>query len=88
MSWLFDKTDMGKAKKALGDKCCIAGNVPTSLIVTGKPEQVKDYCRQLIETCAPGGGYILAAGAQAEKGNVANLRAMLEAAFEYGVYKK
>jgi len=88
VSWLFDKTDMGKAKKALGDKCCIAGNVPTSLIVTGTPQQVKDYCRGLIETCAPGGGYVLAAGAQAEKGSVENLRAMIEAAREYGTYKK
>jgi len=86
VSWLFDKTDMGKAKKALGDKCCISGNVPTSLIVTGTPAQVKEYCRKLIETCAPGGGYILAAGAQAEKGSIENLKAMLEAAREYGTY--
>ncbi|MCJ7604815.1 MAG: hypothetical protein MUO19_02130, partial [Dehalococcoidales bacterium] len=88
VSWLFDKTDMAKAKQALGDKCCISGNVPTSLIATGTPEQVKEYCRNLIETCAPGGGYILAGGAQADKGKTANLRAMLEAAREYGVYKK
>ena len=87
VSWLFDKTDMGKAKKALGNNCCISGNVPTSLIVTGTPQQVKDYCRNLIEICSPGGGYILAGGAQADRGNKANLRAMLDAAFEYGVYR-
>ncbi len=88
VAWLFDKTDMGKAKKALGDRCCIAGNVPTSLIVTGNPQQVKEYCRQLIETCAPGGGYILSGGAMVDAGEAANVRAMLDAALEYGVYKK
>jgi hypothetical protein len=86
--WLFDKTDMAKAKKVLGDKCSISGNVPTSLLLTGTPEQVKEYCRKLIETCAPGGGYILAPGASADNANMANIRTMVETAKEYGVYKK
>jgi uroporphyrinogen-III decarboxylase len=88
VTWLFDRTDMGKAKKALGDKCCIAGNVPTSLMATGTPKQVKDYCRKLIETCAPGGGYILSCGAAIDNGKPENVRAMIDAAKEYGVYKK
>jgi uroporphyrinogen-III decarboxylase len=88
VQWLFDRTDMGKAKKALGDKCCIAGNVPTSLMATGTPKQVKEYCKKLIETCAPGGGYILSCGAQIDNGKPENIRAMLDAAKEYGTYKK
>lgn len=88
VSWLFDKTDMGKAKKILGEKCCIAGNVPTSLMLTGTPKSVKDYCRKLIETCGKGGGYILAGGAQVDNGKPENVRAMLDAAKEYGVYRK
>ncbi len=47
--WLFDRTDMKKAKELLGDKCCIMGNVPTSLMRAGTPQEVKDYCRKLIE---------------------------------------
>jgi uroporphyrinogen-III decarboxylase len=86
--WLFDRTDMARAKKALGDKCCISGNVPTSLLITGTPQDVKAYCRKLIEDCAPGGGYILAGGAHVDTGKPENFRAMLEAAWEYGVYKK
>ena len=88
VSWLFDRTDMGKAKKALGDKCCIAGNVPTSLVITGTQQQVTDYCRNLIETCAPGGGFVLTGGAMADAGDWPNIRAMLDAALKYGVYKK
>ncbi|MGD1119151.1 MAG: uroporphyrinogen decarboxylase family protein [Dehalococcoidales bacterium] len=88
VTWLFDRTDMAKAKKVLGDKCCIAGNVPTSLMATGTPKAVKDYCKKLIDTCGKGGGYILAGGASADNSKVENIRAMLDAAKEYGVYKK
>jgi len=85
--WRFDQTDMAKAKKVLGDKCCIAGNVPASLISTGTPSEIKEYCRRLIETCAPGGGYILSSGSSVTKAPPENLRAMMEAAKEYGVYR-
>jgi len=87
VAWLFDKSDMARAKKILGAKCCIAGNVPTSLMLTGTPKTIKEYCRKLIETCGKGGGYILAGGAQVDKGKPENVRAMLDAAKEYGVYK-
>jgi uroporphyrinogen-III decarboxylase len=88
VTWLFDRTDMAKAKQVLGNNCCISGNVPTSLMATGTPKAVKEYCKKLIETCGKGGGYILAGGAQVDNGKPENIRAMLEAAFEYGVYKK
>ncbi len=86
--WYFDQTDMAEAKKVLGNISCIAGNVPSSLMMTGTSKQVKENCRRLIETCAPGGGYILAGGSSIDKGDIANLRAMIEAAYEYGTYKK
>ena len=66
---------------------CIAGNVPSSLVMTGTGKQVKENCRQLIETCASGGGYILAGGAHIDTVDVANLRVMTEAAYEYGTYE-
>jgi hypothetical protein len=87
VGWLFDKTDMVLAKKILGKTCCISGNVPSSLMVTGGPKEVKEYCRKIIEICAPGGGFILSGGAQVDQGNPDNLRAMMEAAKEYGKYK-
>jgi uroporphyrinogen-III decarboxylase len=88
VTWMFDQTDMARAKKMIGDKCCICGNVPASIVITGTPQQVKEACRKLIENCAPGGGYILAGGCTAtETKNPANFRAFMEAAKEYGVYK-
>ena len=86
--WYFDQTDMAEAKKILGNICCIVGNVPSSIVMTGTRQQVKENCRKLIETCAPGGGYILAGGARIDTGDIENLRAMREAAYEYGTYKK
>ncbi len=85
--WYFETMDMARAKRVLGDNACIAGNVPISLLHTGTPQQVKNACRRLIETCAPGGGYILAGSASMDEGNADNLRAMMEAAKEYGVCK-
>ncbi|MCX7912831.1 MAG: hypothetical protein N2506_07750 [Dehalococcoidales bacterium] len=87
VSWGFDQTDMAKAKKMIGDRCCISGNVPASVLITGTPKQVKEYCVRLIETCAPGGGYILAGGCAAtEVKNPDNFRVFMEAAEEYGRY--
>jgi hypothetical protein len=86
--WWFDQTDMVQAKKVLGDKFCIQGNVPSSLMVTGEPEQVKAKCRELIANCGQGGGYILDVGCVADDPKLDNLRAMISAVREYGVYRK
>jgi hypothetical protein len=86
--WYFDKTDMKKAKETIGDICCIVGNVPSSIVMNGTVKQVKECCRKLIEDCAPGGGYILAGGAQVDTDSIDNFKAMMEAAKEYGVYKR
>jgi uroporphyrinogen-III decarboxylase len=85
--WWFDRTDMARAKKVLGDRNCIAGNVPTSLMCTGTPREVKEHCKNLIEVCGKRGGYILTGGAQVHNTTAENLRAMIEAAKEYGVYQ-
>jgi uroporphyrinogen-III decarboxylase len=77
---------MKEAKRILGDICCIAGNVPTSIVMKGTVQQVKENCRKLIEDCAAGGGYILAGGASIDNGKIENLKAMMDAAKEYGKY--
>jgi hypothetical protein len=84
--WWFDQTDMARAKSILGSTACIAGNVPGSLLCTGTPYDIKAYCRKLIELCGKGGGYILTGGAVIDKANPDNLRALMEASQEYGVY--
>jgi uroporphyrinogen-III decarboxylase len=87
MVWWFEHMDMAKAKRVLGDNAGIAGNVPITILCNGTPRDVKEHCRQLIDTCAQGGGYILSGGSAFDKGNPDNLHAMMAAAKEYGVYK-
>ena len=86
--WRFDRTDMAKAKRVLGASCCIEGNIPSSLLVTGSPAEVKAECCRLIEICAPGGGYILGSGATPEFPRLENLKAMADAARECGGYPR
>ena len=85
--WTFDTTDMAKAKKALGDVACIGGNVPTDLLAVGTPQQVKDYVKNLIDTCAGGGGYMVANGVAADDVKPENFKMMIDSTKEYGVYK-
>jgi uroporphyrinogen-III decarboxylase len=88
MVWWFEHMDMARAKEVLGETACIAGNVPVTVLCTGTPQEVKERCRRLIEICAPDGGYILTGGATMDRGNADNLRAVMEAAKEFGVYKR
>ncbi len=85
--WGFDTTDMAKAKEILGDVACIGGNMPIALLSVGTPQQVKDYAKKLIETAGKGGGYIMLNGAVIEEAKPENVRAMIDATKEYGVYK-
>ncbi|MFC2069679.1 uroporphyrinogen decarboxylase family protein [Chloroflexota bacterium] len=85
--WGFDLTDMAKAKKVLGDVCCIGGNMPIDVLTVGSPQQVKDKVKGLIDTCSKDGGYIMMSGAVIEDVPTENIRAMIEVTKEYGVYK-
>lgn len=84
--WQFDQTDITKVKKVVGDVVCIAGNVPTSIMVTGTPDQVDEYCKRMIDVCGDGGGYILTTGAALDEGKADTTRALLESVEKYGVY--
>jgi hypothetical protein len=53
----------------------------------GIPQQVKDYVRNLIDICGKDGGYIMANGAFFDEVKWDNLRAIVDTAKQYGVYK-
>jgi uroporphyrinogen-III decarboxylase len=85
--WFFDRTDMHKAKDVLGGHSCIMGNVPIAMIATGTPDQVRACCKDLIDYCGKGGGYILCSGTQLDDAKEDTVRAMINFTKEYGVYK-
>ena len=84
--WVLDRSDMAHAKATIGKVAAIQGNVPLSLLQTGSPAEVREHCRMLIEIAAPGGGFLLDSGAVLHEGSDDNIRAMMQAAYDYGVY--
>lgn len=72
-------TDIFRAKEVLRDHMCISGDVPAALLTLGRPEEVEDYCRRLIDEVGEGGGFMLTTGCECPI-NVRpeNLRAMVE----------
>lgn len=84
--WLFDRTDMTKAKEVVGGTTCIAGNVPAGMILTSTPDKVKEYCKDLIDVAGKDGGYIMSCGTSMDEGKPDTLHAMIDFTKEYGVY--
>ena len=84
----FDIVDLDRVKAELGDIMCFWGNVPASMLVTGKPGEVKDYVKRLIDTFGDTGGLIVdgAVDGVPPDSRPENVEAMTEAVFEYGVY--
>jgi len=57
------KVDLRHAKKILGGKVCVAGNVsPAGAFLNGTPEEVVAEARACIEAWGEGGGYVLTLG--------------------------
>jgi len=86
----FDQSDIIKGKEVFGDYACIRGNVPASLLITGRPQQVEDYVKKSIEGWAEGGGYIVDGGVSGipDEPKLENVKAMTDAVFKYGWYRK
>ena len=84
--YAFEATDMARAKQVLGDTVCIRGNVPLSILATGKPDEVRAYCKKLIDTAGKNGGFIMDSSTGLDDAKPENVRAMFDFTREYGVY--
>ena len=82
----LDTTDIFKAKQILKDHMCIQGNVPSTLLQVGTVQDVKDYCKKLIDVVGKGGGFILSPRSSTDEVKPENLKAMIDYTQEYGVY--
>jgi uroporphyrinogen-III decarboxylase len=84
--YAFEATDMSKAKEVLRETACIRGNVPLSILATGTPDDVRSYCKKLIDVAGKGGGFIMDSSTGVDDAKPENLRAMFDFTKEYGVY--
>ncbi len=81
----FERGDLFKAKEILGNVTCLRGNVPPSLLNTGTPEEVDEYCKTLIQVVGKGGGFILDGGIGVpDEALTENVKAMFDATHKYG----
>jgi hypothetical protein len=85
--WMVDQTDMAKAKETLGKNACLIGNVSSSMLRLATPDEVKAYCKKLIDTAGKGGGFIMGNGAFFDEAKPENVKVMVDFTREYGVYK-
>jgi hypothetical protein len=84
----FERTDIFKAKEILGDRVCIKGNIPSSLLCTGTPNAVKEYCKKLVDVVGKGGGLIIDGDIGIpDEAKTENVRVMTDFVREYGVYR-
>lgn len=83
------KTDMQQAKTALRGRATFLGPVNPELIWSAtNPADVADAAREAIQILAPGGEFILGPGcALGYNTPLANIQALVEAAWKYGVYR-
>lgn len=80
--------DIGEAKRVLGDRICLIGNIDCrDLLCFGSEEEVDLVVRRTLEIAAPGGGFVLASSNSLHPGvRPENYLAMVRAGLEHGVY--
>lgn len=76
-----------ETKRRWGGRVALCGAVSTRTLTSAKFEEIKETCRGFILDLAPGGGYVLAPGAEyPPKANLHGVRAMKEAVEQHGTY--
>ena len=83
----FDRTDIFRAKEVLGDRMCICGGMPISLLQVGTPEEIKAYTKKLIDVVGKDGGFIMCANTELDYAKPELVKAWVDFTREYGVYQ-
>lgn len=82
------EVDLAVAKKKIGNRMCLAGNVPPLEVLASKTQhEVEDTCRKLIEIGKPRGYILTSGGTTTADTSPRNIEAMIKAAEKYGRIK-
>jgi hypothetical protein len=82
----FESTDLIKAKEVLGDRVCIRGGMPISVLIAGTPDDIRRHCQTIVKNVGRDGGFIMDASTGLDDVSPENVRAFFECTREYGVY--
>lgn len=87
---LIEGDDIIEAKKKIGDTITLAGGMSLDKLKCGSKQECIDYAKNIVDHCAPGGGFIFTTNMSLLSGgdvNPENLQAVNEFVHEYGLYK-
>ncbi|MCP4196462.1 MAG: hypothetical protein GY762_04860 [Proteobacteria bacterium] len=81
------QVDFAEAKGRIGGRVSLKGNLNTTTLVSGGPEDIYEMSKQAIEAAAAKGGFILSSGCALGRDTPPeNVEAMAQAALDYGQY--
>lgn len=83
----LSNTNFERAWDALGGRVCLMGNVPNVMLLGGTPDDVKAYCKRIIDYTRGKPGLIMDAALMLDEARPENLKAMFDFTREYGVYR-
>lgn len=83
---MFEQVDIARAKKILGEKMCICGNLPGALLAYGTPEEIVEETKRMLDICAPGGGFVMDCSMSMDHYREENMDAWARTTWEYGAY--
>jgi uroporphyrinogen decarboxylase len=59
------KVDLGEAKRLVGERSCLMGNIePSAILLQGTPAEVERKCQDAIDAAGTGGGFLLGSGCE------------------------
>lgn len=82
----LSNTNYEKAYDVLRGTTALMGNVPNVMMLSGTPDDVRAYCKKLIDTVGKDGGFIMDTALMLDEARPENLKAMIDFTKEYGVY--
>jgi uroporphyrinogen-III decarboxylase len=82
----LEGSDIFKAKELARGKVCLRGNIPASVMILGKPDEVKSYCKKLIDVVGADGGFIMDVATSLADAKPDNVKALFNYTREYGAY--
>lgn len=75
---------VGQFKQKYGDRVAVLGGADVDFLARHSPDEVRRYSRDILESCAPGGGFAMGTGNSVTNYiPVANYAAMLQELFDF-----
>jgi len=80
---LDEAVDLEKARKIVGQNLCLMGNISTTLLAMGSPEDIEELTRQAIDKAGRNGPLFISGGCLIVNCEAENMRAMIKASKNY-----